>query len=208
MRHSHGETALAVTTLLLLLTACRQDQLSLPVTHAAGSETSAVSELSSGPTFLRTADTIREDVKPAPGASCYTFFLRRPRSQRATAVQARLRQADKMAAALDSRTVIVDLEGDHANILSLQAAVNWPAPPTYAERLSAVIEDYFAAPDIEDYMCNTGFAEVRLSARGLNDHRIHPLWTARVTSEGLLKEDADGEQVAADDPLSLPGELP
>jgi hypothetical protein len=35
-----------------------------------------------------------------------------------------------------------------------------------------------------------------LSARGLNDGRIHPIWTARVTSEGLLKVGPDGEQLA------------
>jgi hypothetical protein len=204
MRHSHCETALALTTLLLLLSACRQEQLSLPVTHAADSETQSVSGVSSEATFLRTARTTEEKYEPAPGASCYTFFLLRPRNQRATAVQARLKQADKMAAALDSRTVTVDLLGDHANILSLKAPAQWPAPPVYADRLSAIIEDYFRSPDIEDYMCNSGFAEVRLSVLGLNDRRIHPLWTARVTSEGLLKIGADGEQLTAEDPLSLP----
>ena len=109
-----------------------------------------------------------------------------------------------MSAALDSRTVTVDIIGDHANILSLQAPVQWPPPPAYADRLSAIIEDYFAAPEIADYMCNSGFAEVRLSALGLNDRRLHPLWTARVTSEGLLRVGSDGEQAADADPLPLP----
>jgi hypothetical protein len=36
-------------------------------------------------------------------------------------------------------------------------------------------------------MCNSGFDEVRLSARGLNDRRTHLIWTARITTEGLLK---------------------
>ena len=50
---------------------------------------------------------------------------------------------------------------------------------TYLNRIRSVVEDYFATPDVQDYMCNAGFAEVRLSARGMNDRRIHPLWTAR-----------------------------
>jgi hypothetical protein len=29
---------------------------------------------------------------------------------------------------------------------------------------------------------------VKLSLRGLNDQRLHELWTARVTTEGLLKK--------------------
>ena len=44
-------------------------------------------------------------------------------------------------------------------------------------------------------MCDSGFAEVRLSARGLNDRRIHPIWTARITSEGLVK-DSSRDQVS------------
>ena len=62
--------------------------------------------------------------------------------------------------------------------------------------MSTIVENYFSAPDVEDDLCNSGFAEVRLSARGLNDGRIHPIWTARVTSEGLLKLGPDGEQLA------------
>ena len=64
-----------------------------------------------------------------PGASCYKFILLRPKDQRATAVQARLKQADAMVAALE-RTITVDLVGDHANILSLQFPMRWPAPPS------------------------------------------------------------------------------
>jgi hypothetical protein len=90
----------------------------------------------------------------------------------------------------------VDLVGDHANILSLQFPVRWPAPPSYSDRVSTIVENYFSSPDVEDNLCNSGFDEVRLQARGLNDRRIHPIWTARVTSEGLLKLGPDGEQLA------------
>jgi hypothetical protein len=130
-------------------------------------------------------------------------MLLRPKDQRATAVQARLKQFDQMAAALDSRNFKVDLVGDHANILSLQFPIVWPAISSYSDRVSAVVEDYFSAPDIEDYLCNSGFAEVRLSARGLNDRSIHPIWTARVTSAGLVKLAADGQQLADEELVSL-----
>ncbi len=168
---------LALTPLLFLLTACRQEQLSLPVAHAAGSEEFHAA-------LRRTSEEV---YRPSPSESCYSYILLRPRDQRATAVQARLKKADEMAAAFGSRTVTVDLVGDHANILSLQFPVVWPAEP-YSSRVSSVIEGYLSAPDIQDYMCNSGFAEVRLSARGLNDRRIHPIWTARITSEGLVKD--------------------
>jgi hypothetical protein len=193
----------ALTALLFMLTACRQEQLSLPVAHAAASQPQSWDTTSSAPHLLRATRTTRENYQPLPGESCYSFILLRPSDQRATAVQARLKQADTMAAALDSRTFAVDLVGDHANILSLQFPVRWPAPPSYSERVSAIVEDYFSSPDVEDFLCNAGFAEVRLSARGLNDRRIHPLWTARVTSEGLLKVTADGELLASADPLSF-----
>ena len=80
----------------------------------------------------------------------------------------------------------VDLLGDHANILSLQFPVVWPTQSSYSDRISSVIEDYLASPDVQDYMCSSGFAEVRLSAP--NDRRIHPIWTAHITSEGLVKD--------------------
>ena len=166
----------AITTLLLLLTACRQEQLSLPVAHAAVEPASVLQQ------------TPAEIYQPAPSENCYSYILMRPRDQRATAVQARLKKADQLVAAFDPRKVRVDLLGDHANILSLQFPVVWPAQSAYSDRISSVIEDYFASPDVQDYMCNTGFAEVRLSARGLNDRRIHPIWTAQITSEGLVKD--------------------
>ena len=167
---------LIVAPWLLLLTACQQEQLSLPVTHAAGAEAPVPTSTS--------VDIHRLDTDE----SCYSFILLRPKEQRATAVQARLQQADKMAAGLNPRVVSVDLLGDHANILALQFPVAWPDEASYSSRISSLIDDYLSSPDVEDYLCNSGFAEVRLSARGLNDRKIHPLWTARVTTEGLLKD--------------------
>jgi hypothetical protein len=179
----------AVIALLLTLTACRQEELSLPVTHAAVSEPVVLAPL---------PDPSR--VEPEPGSSCYSFTLLRPKQQRAVAVQARLKQADAMVAALNSHVITVDLVGDHANILSLQFPARWPAPPSYADRVSAIVEHYFSLPEVEDDLCNSGFDQVRLQARGLNDRRIHPIWTARVTSEGLLKLGEDGEQLASLNP--------
>ncbi len=177
---------LTLNTLLLLLTGCRQEQLTLPVTHAAGIR----------PQPGKVVSRARRKGEPEPGSSCFAYIPLRPRGQRARAVQERLRQADEMAAAFDARTVTVDLVGDHANILSLEAPVPWPPPPLYAERLSAILEDYFSKAEVEDNLCNAGFAEVKLSLRGLNDRRVHPLWKARVTSEGLLKLEPDGSEQA------------
>jgi hypothetical protein len=170
--------SLALTTLLFLLTACRQQQLSLPVTHAAMSQ-------ESNPAAQRSTEG---GYQPAPSQSCYSYILLRPKDQRATAVQARLKKTDQLAAAFGARKVSVDLLGDHANILSLTFPVVWPIPQAYSDGISAVVEEYFSSPEVEDYMCNSGFAEVRLSARGQNDRQIHPIWTARVTSEGLVKD--------------------
>jgi hypothetical protein len=168
---------LVLTTLLFLLTACRQEQLSLPVAHAAGTE-----EFHSDVRL-----PFQEVLRPPASDSCYSFILLRPRDQRATAVQARLKKADQLAAAFNPSKVAVDLMGDHANILSLQFPVAWPAEPAYADRVSTIVEDYLTSPDVEDYLCNSGFDQVRLSARGLNDRRVHPIWTARITTEGLFR---------------------
>ena len=89
------------------------------------------------PTLRRTSRG--ESTIAAPSESCYSYILLRPRDQRAAAVQARLKKADEMAAAFGSRTVTVDLVGDHANILSLQFPVVWPAE-SYSSRVSSVIE--------------------------------------------------------------------
>jgi hypothetical protein len=183
-----GKT-IALTALLWMLTGCGQEQLSLPITHAAVSQP-------------QSATAIAPETNPLslePGTSCYKFMLLRPKDQRATAVQLRLKQADAMVAALE-RTITVDLTGDHANILSLQFPMRWPGPPSAADHVSTAVENYFSSPDVEDDLCNSGFAEVRLSARGLNDRRIHPIWTARVTTEGLLKLGPDGEELATFSP--------
>lgn len=81
----------------------------------------------------------------------------------------------------------VDLIGDHANILSLEFPADLPAEAHYAYQVSAVVEDYLSSPDITDYLCNAGFAEVTLAAKGMNDGLVHPMWKADVTSEGLIK---------------------
>jgi hypothetical protein len=175
-----------------MLTGCRQEQLSLPVTHAAVSRPPAPAAIPPAPQPA--------SLEPEPGSSCYTFTLLRPKDQRALAVQARLKQADVMMAALNSRVITVDLVGDHANILSLRFPVRWPAPASYSERVSALVEHYFSSPEVEDDLCNSGFDQVRLQAWGLNDRRIHPIWTARVSSEGLLKLGPDGEELATANP--------
>jgi hypothetical protein len=184
---------LVVTTLLITLTACQQERPSLPIVQAAPSaleapdRSSASSERDSpphpsGPDVRSIPDEVEA---PQPEQFCYSFNLLRPRDQRAGAVQARLKQADRMTASFDPSLLTVDLLGDHANILSLQFPVVWPADRSYADHVSSIIEEYFSSADIEDYMCGAGFAEVRLSAWGLNDRRLHPIWMAHVTSEGL-----------------------
>jgi hypothetical protein len=173
---------LVLTPFLFMLTSCRQEQLSLPVTHAATQEPRAQTQRASEPIY-----------QPSPSETCYSYILLRPRDQRAMAVQARLKKADQMASAFGARGVTVDLEGDHANILSLQFPVVWPDQTYYSNRISSVVEEYLATPDVQDYLCNAGFAEVRLSARGMNDRRIHPLWTARITSVGLVKDAPEEE---------------
>jgi hypothetical protein len=196
---------LALITLLSLLRACREERHSLPIIDAAGSGLQATNQNPSNSDTPSPMRELRFDVRrianeiyeQAPPQYCYSFILRRPRSQRASAVQARLEQADRMTAAFEPDLLTVDLIGDHANVLSLEFPVVWP-DQSYVGRVSSVVENYFASVDIEDDMCIAGFAEVRLSARDVIDQRIHPIWTARVASEGLLKSTADGGQVAAE----------
>jgi hypothetical protein len=204
-----GKTLALGALLWMMLTPHRQERLSLPITHATVSQAQPVTVSQpqpvtvsqpqpvtvSQPEPINTIAAAPDPVSLEPGTSCYKFILLRPKDQRATAVQVRLKQADAMVAALE-RTLKVDLVGDHVNILSLQFPMRWPAPPSVADHVSTIVENYFSSPDVEDDLCNSGFAEVRLSARGLNDGRIHPIWTARVTSEGLLKVGPDGEQLA------------
>ncbi len=202
---------LSAASLLLLITACDQGHLSLPVAQAAAENPTQVADPAkpvSAPVpvprrvalekidkrFLDIQRTTEEVYKSLPSQSCYGYMLRRPRAQRADAVQARLKQADQMSAALDSDIFNVDLEGDHANILALDFPVVWPAMPAYSAKVSSVIVDYLSVPEIQDYLCNSGFSEVKLSARDLNDGRSHLLWTAKVTSEGLIKLTADGKR--------------
>jgi hypothetical protein len=175
---------LVLTPLLFMLTSCQQEQLSLPVTHAASTQ-EAPSEIQ-----RPRAEPVDQ---PPPIKNCYAYILMRPRDQRAMAVQARLKKADLMSAAFSAQTVTVDLLGDHANILSLQFPVVWPYQAAYLNSIRSVMEDYFATPDIQDYLCSAGFAEVRLAVRGINDRRIHPVWTASVTSEGLVIDGQDEE---------------
>jgi hypothetical protein len=192
-----GKTLALGALLWMMVTPHRQERLSLPITRATVSQAQPITV--SQPQPITPIATTPEPVSLEPGTSCYKFILLRPTDQRATAVQVRLNQADAMVAAL-KRTITVDLLGDHANILSLQLPMRWPAPPSVADHVSTIVENYFSSPDVEDDLCNAGFAEVRLSARGLNDGRIHPIWTARVTSEGLLKLGPDGEQLATFSP--------
>lgn len=184
----------AIITLLSMLTACREEQRSLSIIRAASSSMEATGQKRSNSDTPGSLQEPRigmrrvtaEIYENAPPQYCYSFILKRPREQRASAVQARLEQADRMTAAFDPDLLTVDLIGDHANVLSLEFPVVWPAQ-SYVSHVSSIVEQYFASVDIEDYMCGAGFAEVRLSARGLISQRLHQIWTARVTSEGLLK---------------------
>ncbi len=85
---------LVLTPLLFMLTSCQQEQLSLPVTHAASTE-EVRSEIQRSP-----VETGRQDP---PSKNCYAYILLRPRDQRAEAVQARLKKADLLSAAFDSQ---------------------------------------------------------------------------------------------------------
>ncbi|HET6219709.1 MAG TPA: hypothetical protein VFE27_21970 [Acidobacteriaceae bacterium] len=182
---------LALTTWLIMLTACGESQRSLPVIHAAVSAAQTTgpskADIPDPPQHSFQSFAMDEIDKQVPKQLCYPFIKERPRPQRADAVQARLQQADRMTEAFDSDLLTVDLIGDHANILSLEFPVVWPDEESYADRVSSAMEDYFSSPDTEDYMCNSGFAEVRLSAKDINDGQIHAIWKAQVTSEGLVK---------------------
>jgi hypothetical protein len=182
---------------LLTLTACREKQRTLPIVHAASASLETIAYKQSPPDMDGTMHNPGIDMrritnelyKNFPPQYCYSFIRKRPREQRADAVQARLAQADRMTAAFEPDLLTVDLTGDHANILSLEFRVAWP-DQSHVSHVSSVVEEYFASVDIEDYMCSAGFAEVRLSARSVANDRIHPIWSARVTSEGLLKSRA------------------
>jgi hypothetical protein len=208
----------------LLLTGCGREQLSLPVaqaatTHAPDPEESASAEApplsptreESSIAAARAAEAQLEAELSAPeaagrdqsadnlhrtlpGQSCYASVLHQSRAQRDEAVQARLQQADRMSAALDSETFNVELVGDHANVLSLEFPTRWPASPAYAASVSAVIIEYLSAPRIQSSLCNSGFSEVKLAAQGLDDGRTHEVWSAKVTSEGLMREEGHSKR--------------
>jgi hypothetical protein len=190
----------ALILTLFTLTACREEQRTLPVVHAANTALQATRQKHSPPdtdgpmhnTGIDFQIITNELLTNTAPQYCYSFIRKRPREQRAGAVQARLAQSDRMTAAFEPDLLTVDLIGDHANILSLEFPVAWP-DQSQVSHVSSVVEEYFAAVDIEDYMCSAGFAEVRLSARDVIDQRIHPLWSARVTSEGLLKSRFPGQ---------------
>jgi hypothetical protein len=178
----------ALTSLLFLLSGCSQQPLTLPVTHAAVSPSAELTPPRVGlppPKPVQSETDLKYETTPRQ--TCYAYMLERPKDQQATAVQARLRKADQMSQAFGSHLVTVDLLGDHVNILSLQFAAIRNANPAYSRQISSVVEDYLTAPSIQDYLCNAGFAEVRLSERSSNDGRVHPLWTARITTDGLVK---------------------
>jgi hypothetical protein len=62
--------------------------------------------------------------------------------------RARLEQADRMTAAFDPDLLTVDLIGDHANVLSLEFPVVWPAQ-SYVSHVSSIVEQYFASADTQ-----------------------------------------------------------
>src|SRR5258708_37484743 len=127
---------LALITLLSLLTACREEQRSLPIVDAAGSGLQATSQNPSNsdtPSPMRVPRfdmrrIAKEIYEHAPPQYCYSFVLRRPRGQRASAVQARLEQTDRMTAAFEPDLLTVDLIGDHPNQLPLVVPALCPAP--------------------------------------------------------------------------------
>jgi hypothetical protein len=198
-----------VTTLLVLLTSFPQDP-PLHKTNAAArvainAETNSLDSpiINFEPQPSSAIQAIPEEVGRAVGEPCYAFMRRRPAGQRAEAVQARLRHADRMTTAFDPNLLTVDILGDHANILSLEFPMVWPDRIAYVSRVSSVVDDYFSSPGIKDYLCESGFAEVRLSARGLNDEQSHLIWRAEVTTEGLVKLGRHPVPQTAPDALSL-----
>jgi hypothetical protein len=177
-----------LTILLFLLSGCSQQQLTIPVTHAAVSPSADLPPPRVEPSPPAITSPMTDlTYETTPRRTCYSYVLQRPKDQQATAVQARLRKADQMTEAFGSHLVTVDLLGDHVNILSLQFPAAKNANPAYARLVSSVVEDYLTAPSIQDYLCAAGFSEVRLSERSANDGRVHPLWTARITTDGLVK---------------------
>jgi hypothetical protein len=201
---------IVVAALLVILTTFHQDPPAPHRIHAATRlaidtemNSSALEAVRPEPQLNSALQDITAEFDKPIAQSCSAFMLRRPASQRADAVQARLRHADRMTSAFDPNLLTVDILGDHANILSLEFPVVWPDKLGEVSQVSSVVDDYFSSPAIKDYLCQSGFAEVRLSARGLNDERSHPVWRAQVTTEGLMKLGRHPNLQATPDALSL-----
>jgi hypothetical protein len=173
-----------VTILLMVVTAFHHDPPSVDKTLSVHSLPIATELTSPSNSAL---ENLTEEIDKPVEQSCYAYMRRRPASQRADAVQARLRHADRMTSSFDPNLLTVDVLGDHANILSLEFPVVWPDSPAHVSQVSSVINEYFSSPAIKDYLCQSGFDEVRLSARGVNDEKSHSIWKAQVTTDGLVK---------------------
>ncbi len=138
---------LVLTPFLFMLTSCQQEQLSLPVTHAASTQ-EAHSEIQ--------RPRVEPVDQPPPIKNCYAYILLRPRDQRAMAVQARLKKADVMSGSLWFA---------HGHSRPARRPRQYPVPAVpcrmagpavLPDRIRSVVEDYFSTPDVEDYMCNRG----------------------------------------------------
>jgi hypothetical protein len=185
---------IVVATVLVALTIFHQDP---PVRHKINAAARLAIDTETNASRLATVDPeslpssafqgLTEEIDKPVEQSCFAFMRRRPPNQRAEAVQARLRHVDRMTTAFDPNLLTVDILGDHANILSLEVPVVWPDRVGYLSRVSSVVDDYLSSPRIKDFLCQSGFDEVRLLARGINDEESHPVWRARVTTDGLVK---------------------
>jgi hypothetical protein len=185
---------IVVATVLVVLTIFHQDpsaqhKINAASRHAINTETNAsrLATVEPEPLSGSAWQGLTEEIERPVEQSCYAFMRRRPPSQRADAVQARLRHVDRMTTAFDPNLLTVDILGDHANILSLEVPVVWPDRLGYVSRVSSVVDDYLSSPAIKDFLCQSGFDEVRLLARGVNDEQSHLIWRAQVTTDGLVK---------------------
>lgn len=183
---------------LVGLVGCQRQPNEVHASHRADSRIESPNSAATAPQALQPAKI----PAPPPNAAlmnspvdCYLFARGKTASQRANAVQERLRQADQMSATLDPHIIAVDLVGDHANILSMRFAVKWPADLGYAGHVRAIIQNYFSSPAVVNGSCDAGFSKIELSAVGVNDGLLHSLWTAQFTSEGLLTLSQDGKSL-------------
>jgi hypothetical protein len=203
---------IVVATVLVVLTIFHQDpsaqhKINAASRHAINTETNAsrLTAVEPEPLSGSAWQGLTEEIERPVEQSCYAFMRRRPPSQRADAVQARLRHVDRMTTAFDPNLLTVDILGDHANILSLEVPVVWPDRLGYVSRVSSVVDDYLSSPAIKDFLCQSGFDEVRLLARGVNDEQSHLIWRAQVTTDGLVKLGRHGFSRATPGVLSATG---